>query len=369
MLPDYHDELLYQVALTFIKDIGPKRARSLLAHFGSASAIFNAPLKQLARVDGFSEERARAFKEQDVMEQAEKELKFIVKHGVRILWNDNEDYPQRLKHCSDAPIVLYYRGTADLNAAKVVAIIGTRKNTDYGQKLTEQLIEGLSGREDIIIVSGLAHGIDAIAHKRSLKAGLPTVGALGHGLDRIYPATNKELAKDMLLNGGLITEFPTGTKPERHNFPMRNRIVAGISDVTVVVESDIKGGAMITARVAASYNRDVAAFPGRTTDPKSSGCNELIRTNTAAMITSADDLLDMMGWGSVKKTTVQKQLFINLSPDEQKIIDILQQHDSVHADELLHTTGISNSQLAALLLGLEMQDIIKALPGKQYRMQ
>ncbi|RYD59036.1 MAG: DNA-protecting protein DprA [Sphingobacteriales bacterium] len=367
MLPDNSDETLYQIALTFVKDIGPKRAKALLAHYGNASDIFKASVKQMARIDGFSEDRARAFKEQDVLTQAEQEFKFVQKHGVQVLWVNNDNYPQRLKHCSDAPIVLYYRGTASPNAAKTVAVIGTRKNTDYGQKLTEQLIDDLSGREDLIIVSGLAHGIDAIAHKRSLKAGLPTIGALGHGLDRIYPSTNKEVAKDMLLNGGLITEFPTGTKPERQNFPMRNRIVAGISDVTVVVESDIKGGALITARVAASYNRDVAAFPGRTTDSKSSGCNELIRTNTAAMITKADDLIEMMGWATVKKKPVQKQLFLDLSPDEQKILELLQRHESIHADELLHTTGIANAMLPALLLGLEMQGLIRALPGKQYR--
>jgi DNA processing protein len=220
----------------------------------------------------------------------------------------------------------------------------------------------------MIISSGLAHGIDAYAHKYSLQVGLPTVGVLGHGLDRVYPANNKQLAKEMTENGGLLSEFPSGTLPDRSNFPMRNRIVAGISDVTVIVESDIKGGALITARIADSYNREVAAFPGRVYDSRSSGCNELIRTNIAAMITSADDLLELMNWNSNKKVkSVQKQLFIQLSEDEQKIIDLLQAKDALHADELLYQTGIANSQLAAVLLQLEMQGIIKALPGKQYR--
>lgn len=367
MLPEYTDELLYQLALTYVKDTGVKRARALLAHFGSAGAVFKASVKELRRVDGFNEARAKAIHAEDVLTEAEKELNFIHKHGIKPLWIDDPAFPQRLKHCVDAPVMLYYRGTADINTMKTVAIIGTRKNTDYGKKLTEELVEGLAGRSDMIVISGLAHGIDAIAHKKSVKENIPTIGVLGHGLDRIYPAENKELAKDMLLNGGLLTEFPSGTKPERTNFPMRNRIVAGISDVTVVVESDIKGGAMITARVAASYNRDVAAFPGRTTDTRSSGCNELIRTNTAAMITSADDLVEMMGWSNIYKKKLQPKLFIDLSPDEQKILDALRSKEKVHADELLYDTGIVNAQLAALLLGLEMQDLIKALPGKYYK--
>lgn len=367
MLPDYNDELLFQLALTFIKDIGVKRAKALLTHFGSASAIFDAPVKQLRQAEGMNDERSKAVKDPEVLKAAEKELRFIRKHGVNPLWIQHDNYPQRLKHCIDAPVLLYYRGTADINTAKTVAVIGTRKYSEYGERLTEDLVEELSSREDIIIISGLAYGIDTIAHKKAVKQHMPTIGVLGHGLDRIYPSTNSDLAKEMLLNGGLLTEFPTGTIPDRTNFPMRNRIVAGISDVTVVVESDIKGGAMITARVAASYNRDVAAFPGRTTDKRSSGCNELIRTNTAAMITCADDLLEMMGWSKTKKRPVQRQLFVELTEDEQKILTALQQKDSLHADELLHNTGIHNSQLAALLLGLEMQGLIKALPGKQYR--
>jgi DNA processing protein len=250
----------------------------------------------------------------------------------------------------------------------MVAVIGTRKYTDYGQRLCEDLIEGLKGEEDTLIISGLAHGIDTIAHKSALKNNLSTIGVLGHGLDRIYPATNKNLSKEMQEHGGLLSEFPSNTLPDKSNFPMRNRIVAGISDVTVVVESDISGGALITARIASSYNRDVAAFPGRVHDNKSSGCNELIRTNVAAMITKADDLLELMGWQKDKKNkTVQKQLFLNLSAEEQTIINILQTKDSVHADELLHASDMTNSQLAGVLLGLEMQGLIKALPGKFYR--
>ena len=223
--------------------------------------------------------------------------------------------------------------------------------------------------ENLIIVSGLALGIDAIAHKKSVAVGIPTVGVLGHGLDRIYPYNHKELSAQMIENGGVLAEFPSGTLPDRNNFPMRNRIVAGMSDVTVVVESHIAGGALITAHLASGYNREVAAFPGRVNDSRSAGCNELIRTNLAAMITKAEDLSELMNWNKEgKPKAVQKQLFLNLTADEQKIIDLLQNRDSVHSDELYHHTGLTSSQLAATLLQLEMQGLIKTLPGKNYRL-
>lgn len=368
MLPIDDKALFYRLALTFVKDIGPRRAKALLAHFGDAESIFNAPAKELKHIDGLTEIRAKGFKDPAIMEQTEKELRYAEKHGIQILWIEDEAYPKRLKNCIDAPILLFYKGNADLNEEKIVAIVGTRKSTDYGHRLTEELVNGLKDQEHMIISSGLAHGIDALAHKQSLQAGIPTVGVLGHSLDTIYPAANKALAKEMEQHGGLLSEYPSGTLPDRSNFPMRNRIVAGISDITVVVESDIKGGALITARVAAGYNREVAAFPGRIYDTRSSGCNELIRTNTAAMITCADDLLEMMNWNKGKRQkAVQKQLFIQLSEEEQKIIDLLQTKDTMHVDEISYKTGIAGSQLASVLLQLEMQGLIKALPGKQYR--
>lgn len=369
MLPvENEEELLYRIALTFVKDVGFKRAQNLLTRFGTATGIFKAAAKELKKIDGITELRAKMFHDPEVMKQAEKELTFVKKHGVSVLWYGEENYPKRLLECADAPQILYYQGNANLNAEKVVAVIGTRKNTEYGHRLTEELVKGLDGYKDLLVVSGLAHGIDSIAHKQAVHSGLPTVGVMGNGLDRIYPATNKNLSKDMLQNGGLLTEFTSETTPERQHFPMRNRVVAGISDVTIVVESDVKGGAMITARIASSYNREVAAYPGRVFDKHSSGCNELIRTSTAAMITNATDLLELMNWTEApKKKAVQKQLFIQLTDDEQKIINLLQAKDSVHADELLNSTGINNSLLAATLLQLEMQDLIKAMPGKHYR--
>ncbi len=368
MLPkEEHEELYYQLALTMVPGIGAKTGRLLLEHFGSAAEIFRLPLKQLKNVDGIGEVRAKGFRDDEVMRRAEKELTFLIKNNVQSLYHNN-NYPQRLTYCSDAPLLLFYKGNANLNTERIVAIVGTRKNTDYGQQLTEELIEGLCQVDNLLVVSGLALGIDAIAHKKSVAAGIANVGVLGHGLDRIYPFTHQALAKQMVDNGGVLTEFPSGTLPDRSNFPMRNRIVAGMSDVTVVVESNISGGALITAKMAASYNRDVTAYPGRVNDSRSAGCNELIRTNMAAMITKPDDLLQMMGWSDKKKKAVQKQLFINFTPDEQKIIDLLQSKDTVHSDELFHHTGLPNSLLAATLLQLEMQGLIKTLPGKHYRM-
>lgn len=370
MLPIDNQELVYRIALTFIKDIGPKRAKALLSHFDRIEDIFKAPVKNLKHVEGLGEHIARSIKgEMDAaLDRAQKELLFTEKNNIGVLWFQDDDYPHRLKNCADAPVLLFYTGNANLNAERMIAIVGTRKYTDYGQRLCDDLVEGLRELPDTVIVSGLAHGIDTIAHKNALKHQMPTIGALGHGLDIVYPATNRQLAREMTAHGGLLTEFPSGSLPDKSNFPMRNRIVAGISDITVVVESDIKGGALITARIASSYNREVAVFPGRVYDSKSSGCNELIRTNIASLITSAGDLAELMGWQGKKIRPVQKQLFLDFTTEEQTIVNILQSQDLVHADELLHKSGMPNSQLAATLLHLEMQDIIKALPGKYYRM-
>ena len=369
MLPnkDYSEEF-YQIALTFVPEVGPKTARALLSRYSSAEAIFRAKARELVTVDGMGEYKAKMFKGKQIYVEAEKELEYCLKNDIRPLFMTNPSYPKRFMNCDDAPVLLYYKGQAELNASKVIAVIGTRKHTDYGQRATEDLIEGLQGLEDVIVVSGLALGIDTVAHRSCLKHGIPTVGVVGHGLDIVYPSSNRQLANDMLQHGGLLTEFPSGTALDRSNFPVRNRVVAGMSDITILVESDIKGGGMITAYVAHSYNREVAAFPGRVYDSKSGGPNHLIRKNIAAMITNADDLLDLMNWGRHEgQKAVQKQLFFDLSPEEQQLVDLLKEKDAIHSDELLHQTGFKSPQLAATLLTLEMQGVIKALPGKYYR--
>lgn len=370
MLPNYiTEDTLYQIALTFVRDIGPKTARKLLSHFGTAKNIFDASLKDVKRVGGIGEVRAKAFKGKDVLKKAEEELNYVKKEGVKILTLCDENYPYRLKQCEDAPVLLYYKGEANFNVSKVISIVGTRKYTDYGQRVCEKLIEDLSGVNDMLILSGLAYGIDTIAHKACVCNNISTVGVLGHGLDMVYPASNKKLAKEMLAKGGLLSEYSSQIQPDRNHFPMRNRIVAGMSDITIVIESDIKGGAMITAKVANGYNREVGAFPGRIFDTKSSGCNELIKTNTAAMLTNAKDVLELMNWDvDNQKKATQTQLFVNLTIEEQLIVDILKDKDAVHTDVILKESSMNSSKVAGILLGLELQGLVKALPGKNYRL-
>lgn len=367
ILPN-EDELFFQIALSFVPGIGSKTARVLLNHYGCAADIFKASIKELKKIDGVGEARAEKFKDKEAFLHAAKERDYVEKHKVQTLFFNQPGYPKRFFNCDDAPTLLYYKGNSNLNSDRVVAIIGTRKNSDYGQRATEDLIEQMQSLEGVVIVSGLALGIDSIAHKAALKNNIPTIGVLGHGLDRLYPASNRALAKDMLECGGLLTEFPSGTNPDRTNFPIRNRIVAGISDVTILVESDIKGGAMITAYMALSYGRDVAAFPGRIYDSKSSGANHLIKKNMAALITNGEDLLQLMNWqGNEEKKVIQKQMFVTLSEEQQKLMNLLHEKDNVHADVLLMQSGFTYPQLASELLQLEMLGMVKSLPGKMYR--
>jgi len=272
-------------------------------------------------------------------------------------------------HCDDAPTLLFYRGNANLNHQKIISIIGTRSHTDYGRKITEQIIAGLAS-SDAMIVSGLAFGIDAIAHKAALQQQLPTVAVLAHGLHTIYPRQHKQLAKDMLQQGAWLTEFGCTVNADKHNFPRRNRIVAGIADATIVIETATSGGSMITADLAYTYNRDVYAVPGRTTDSKSGGCLQLIQQNKAAIFTSTDQILQDLGWVSTskKKGSTQKQLFIELTEQEKTIMHMLQQKDAWHIDELYQHSGLSNSAVAAALLSLELNNLLISLPGKTYRL-
>lgn len=274
------EELFYRIALTQMELMGDRLCRLLLQHFDTAAAIFKAPLKKLYAIEGIGQKKATLFRNSIDEKCINNEISFMEQHGIEPLFITDEKYPAQLKQCADAPLLLYYKGNADLGKRKMVAVIGTRKNTEYGLRVTEELIEGLSGL-DVIIVSGLAFGVDIIAHRKAVQCGLPTVGVMAHGLDTIYPLQHKHITKEMIKQGGLLTEYISGTKPDRFHFPMRNRIVAGMCDVTVVVETEEKGGAMITAKLAAGYNREVAAFPGRTIDKKSDGCNYLIQIGRA----------------------------------------------------------------------------------------
>ena len=364
------NDRIYQIALTLVPQIGPVQSRLLVDAFGSAEAIFRAKIHQLERIEGIGIIRAKRIKNFSAFQQAEKEMVFMEKYKITPLFLTDPSYPKRLLNCYDPPTLLFYRGTASLNMSKIVAIIGTRTNSDYGKQLTENLVRSLSSQQ-VLVVSGLAFGIDATAHKTALKKNLPTVGVLAHGLDTIYPIQHTNLAKEIIaLGGGILTEFTSSVKPDKHNFPTRNRIVAGMSDAIIVIESGIKGGSMVTAELGNGYNKDVFAFPGKTTDIKSAGCNYLIKNNKALLITDPSELLIAMGWEPKKSTIIkqQKELFIQLSPEEKIITDLLTEKDQIHIDELHLKSGLTSSMVASGILTLELKLVIQSLPGKMYRL-
>lgn len=365
-----NDELLYRLALPLVPQIGCVHANTLVQHFGSAKDIFLAKKKLLEKVDGIGEARARAIKEFSAFRLAEEEILFIGKYKITPLFLTDATYPKRLLNCYDPPTVLYYRGETDLNCVKVIAVVGTRNHSDYGKQMTEKLIEELAPYQ-VLITSGLAFGIDAIAHKTALKYQLPTVGVLAHGLEKIYPPAHTGLAREMVnSNGGLLTEFHSRVKPDKHNFPTRNRIVAGMSDATVIIETGMKGGSMITAELANSYHRDVLAFPGKVTDAKSEGCNYLVKSNKAILVTGGLDLAQTLGWQQRNKSAapIQQQLFLQLSENERKIATCISEKESMHIDELSNKCNLPLSIIASCILNLELSGMIRSLPGKQYRL-
>jgi DNA processing protein len=362
-----------EIALTFIPNVGPQMAKNLIAYCGSAEAVFKSPKAKLVKVPGIGEQRAVSILgNKDAFKKAEEELKFISDFKIKTLFFTSADYPARLKECNDAPLILYYKGNADLNAARILAIVGTRNITEYGKEVTKQIVKDLSDT-DILITSGLAYGVDIHAHNASLEFGLNNIGVLGHGLNRIYPEQHRNTAKKMVEQGGLLTEFSSQDDFTPHNFPQRNRIVAGMSDATLVIESAKKGGALITANIANSYNREVFAVPGKTTDKFSTGCNFLIKTYKAQIVESAKDILEAMNWDEVinkkgKKKSAQTKLNIALSKDEQKIYSLLKEGDEIEIDKLVAMSEMPSGKLAEVLLEMEMNDLIHSLPGKRYRL-
>lgn len=362
------DDLLYQIALSQVPSIGDVHARLLINHFGNAKNVFAAPKKSLEKLDGLGFVRTNAIKSFAGFDACEQEIQFINKYRITPLFLTEKAYPRRLLHCYDAPPLLYFKGGANLNAPKIVSIVGTRSSSDYGKHVCDSLIEGLK-QQDVVVVSGLAFGIDTIAHKAALKYGLSTVGVLAHGLDRIYPSQNKSLAKLMCECGGLLTEFRSKTNPDRENFPRRNRIVAGMCDCIIVIESGVRGGSLITAELSNSYNKDVFAIPGRTNDMKSEGCNYLIKNNKANMITTSADVLNLMNWNEDNKKVVrqQRELFIELSATDQTVFDLINAREGISIDDIFLNSRLTSSTVAASLLSLEMQGLIISLPGKMFR--
>ena len=363
------NDLLYRIALTLVPNIGHVHAKTLINIYGNAQCVFNAKKKELEHIEGIGTVRAKSIKTFTAFFAAEAEMGFIEKYKITPLFITDNDYPKRLLNCYDSPALLYYRGNADLNTQKIIAVVGTRNNSDYGKTACEKLIQELS-TEDILVISGLAFGIDTIAHKAALKNNLQTIGVLAHGLDRIYPTQNNTLAKNMTAQGGLLTEFISNTNPDKQNFPKRNRIVAGICDAVIVVETGKKGGSLITAELANGYNKDVFAIPGRTTDTKSEGCNYLVKSNKAALITGADDLLEIMNWNKKIKAVPKKQreLFIEMDENEKTIAGILEEEKTLHIDELYFKSGLSSSSIASALLTLEMKGMVECFPGKLFRL-
>ena len=361
--------VLYQIALTLIPGIGDINARRLIAYCGGVEAVFTERKKALLKIPGIGEATVNSLVSHNAFPRAEQEMEFMEKYSIQHYFFLDQGYPMRLKQCVDSPLMLYYKGNTDLNHQRIVSIVGTRRATDYGKRMVHELIEGLAS-SGVLITSGLAYGIDTLAHKAALDSGLSTVAVLGHGLDRIYPQLNKQLAGRMMHQGGLLTEFLSKSNPDRENFPKRNRIVAGIADATIVIEAGLKSGALITADIANSYNRDVFAIPGRIGDEFSAGCNNLIRTNRAALIQTAEDVKYIMNWdiSTTSATPAQRELFITLTPDEEKLMTILKQQDNCGIDTLCHETQLMPSKVASALLNLEFEGIVKCLPGKVFRL-
>ena len=358
-----------KIALTKIKGIGPKYSRLLLAYFGNVADLFASSTQELKSIPGLSSAVIQQIQSKAVFKEAEDELYHIEKHGIDLLWLKDKAFPQRLRHCEDAPLVLYSYGHADYNKQKVVSIVGTRNATHYGKRIIDELLDGICDL-DALVVSGLAMGVDVMAHMGCIHRNICNIAVLGHGLSRIYPAHHREVSREIIHHGALLTEFTFNTIPDKNNFPMRNRIIAGLADVTVVVEAGEKGGALITAGLANDYNRDVCAYPGAVDQLYSAGCNQLIKNNQAHLIRNSQDLLDLMQWHNQegnREKGIQLSLLPDLSEDQRIVHEFLRESDEASVDEIAFHSDWPQSKLAIVLLEMEMAGHIVALPGKVYK--
>jgi DNA processing protein len=360
-------ELLHTLALLKIEGVGDIVAKKLINHCGSAENVLQAKSRQLQSIDGVGEILIRNLKDKTVFDRAEKELQYIQSENCNVLYYQDANYPDRLKHCIDGPVLLFASGNMDFENRKMISIVGTRQITSYGMDFCKKLIEDLAIFNPII-VSGFAYGVDIVAHQAAMDNGLQTIGVLAHGLNQIYPKTHKKYVAKMEDNGGFLTEFWSNSNPDKENFVRRNRIVAGMSEATVVIESAEKGGSLITAMIANDYNRDVFAVPGRISDKFSQGCNHLIKTQRANLMTSAADLVYILNWELETKTTkpVQKQLFVSLDGDEKKIYDYLQQNGKQILDIVALECDFPIFRISSILLNMELKGVIRPLPGKLF---
>lgn len=371
LLPMAHkaqQQLLYEIGITLLPGVGDVNAKKLIAYCGGVEAVFKQKKSHLLKIEGIGEKLANAIVNQAVLARAEEEILFIEKNNIQPLFYMDEGFPVRLKQAMDGPILTYVKGNAQLNQSKILAIVGTRKVTEHGKEICDKIVADFKD-DQVLIVSGLAYGVDTQAHKSCVENNIQTLGVLAHGLDRIYPGANKQLAKRMIENGGLITDFVSQTNPDAVNFPKRNRIIAGLADATLVIESASKGGSLITADIANSYNRDVFAIPGRPADTYSRGTNFLIRSNRAALVESANDIRYLMGWDAVKHDQpIQHKLFIDLKPEEELLIEIIRQEKEPTIDIIALKAQIPMSQVSATLLNLEFEGLVRCLPGKVFKL-
>lgn len=364
------EETRYQIALTRIPQIGNKIAQQLMTYFENASCIFKASRRELECLPMMGRVRANAIKEFKDFRWVDREMTFLERYRIAAISYQSPLYPQRLLHCYDNPFLLYYKGNADLNTKRIINVIGTRMPTQHGREVCVNLIAGLEA-SGIMVVSGLAYGIDVLAHATALQYGMPTIGILAHGLDRIYPDVHAGTARQMVEQGGLLTEYSRETTPDKPNFPKRNRIVAGMSDATVLIESGIKGGSMITADIANSYNRDVFAIPGRVGDVKSEGCHQLIKNHQAMLITGADDILKAMNWDDgVKQPVVAKQqeMRVELNEEERQILGLFNKSEDYHIDQIYSRSPLPESRVASVVFQLEMNKLLRTMPGQRYQL-
>ncbi|WP_291130302.1 DNA-processing protein DprA [Flavobacterium sp. UBA7682] len=361
------NELFHVLALSRIDGVGDIVAKKLISHCGSAENVFKGKLKDLKAIDGVGDVLLKNLKNKIVFERAEQELQYIQNENIKVLYFQNDDYPDRLKHCIDGPVLLFASGNFDFQNRKMISIVGTRQITSYGTEFCKKLIEDLAIFNPII-VSGFAYGVDIIAHQSAMENDLQTIGVLAHGLNQIYPKSHKKYVAKLEQNGGFLTEFWSNSNPEKENFVKRNRIVAGMSEATIVIESADKGGSLITANMANDYNRDVFAVPGRTTDKYSQGCNDLIKTQRANLITSAADLIYCLNWAlEVQETkSIQKQLFVTLDFEEQKIYDYLQKNGKQLLDIVALECDFPIFKISSILLTMELKGIVRPLPGKLF---
>lgn len=359
-------ELFYLLALLKIDGVGDIMARKLLNSCGDAESVFKTKSTKLAGIEGVGSMLLKNLKDKTVFEKAEAEISFIKSNNINCSFYLDDKYPERLKHCFDAPVLIFTAGNIDFSSKKIISIVGTRQVTSYGTEFCRKLIEDLVPLNPII-VSGFAYGVDIVAHQAAMDFGLQTIGVLAHGLNQIYPKTHKKYMARMEENGGFITEFWSNAAPDKEKFVRRNRIVAGMSEATIVIESADKGGSLITANMANEYNRDVFAVPGRVTDKYSQGCNNLIKTQKANVLTGVADLIYMLNWDIENKSPgIQKQLFIDMDSDEQLVYDFLLKNGKELLDSIALKCNFPIFKMSGILLNMELKGLIRPLPGKLF---